>query len=63
MIYDAKGRRVKDTKPNEVGDGQVFILGDESTNDSIAIRIVNDVAHFQLRQNGVWQDTSLITSI
>lgn len=59
--YDAKGRSVR--RSHEIGRGRLFLRGDELSNGSIAIRIINNVAHFQRRVNGVWQDTSLITNV
>lgn len=57
--YDANGRHVQRTRNSELGGGRLFVRGDADTNASIAIRIVNNVAHFQRRINGVWQDTPL----
>lgn len=57
--FDANGRSVRGTKVSDVGRGILFVRGDADTNSSIAIRIVNNVAHFQRRINGVWQDTPL----
>ncbi len=59
--YDASGRSVRETRVSDVGRGILFVRGDADTNSSIAIRMVNNVAHFQRRINGVWQDTPLIT--
>jgi hypothetical protein len=57
--YDANGRSVRETKVSDVGRGILFVRGDGNTNASIAIRIINNVAHFQRRIGGVWQDTPL----
>ena len=59
--FDAKGRSVRRTRSSELGRGRLFIRGDAFSNGSIAIRMVNNVAHFQRRINGVWQDTPLET--
>ena len=58
--YDASGRHVRRSRVSELGGGRLFVRGDADTNASIAIRIINNVAHFQRRINGVWQDTPLI---
>ena len=57
--YDAKGRNVRRTRTSELGGGRLFVRGDADTDSSVAIRMVNNVAHFQRRVNGVWQDTPL----
>jgi hypothetical protein len=57
--YDAKGRAVRKTRSSELGHGRIFIRGDGG-NGSVAIRIVNNIARFQRRINGVWQDTPLL---
>lgn len=58
--YDAKGRPVRRTRTSELGGGRLFVRGDADTNGSVAIRMVNNVAHFQRRIGGVWQDTPLV---
>ncbi len=58
--YDANGRHVSRTRTSELGGGRLFVRGDADTNGSVAIRIINNVAHFQRRINGVWQDTPLV---
>jgi hypothetical protein len=59
--YDASGRNVQRTRTSELGGGRLFVRGDADTNASVAIRMVNNVARFQRRINGVWQDTPLVT--
>lgn len=59
--YDATGRAVRRTRISDMGRGRLFVRGDEFSNGSIAIRIINNVVHLQRRINSVWQDTPLIT--
>ena len=58
--YDAKGRHVRSTPVSDVGRGILFVRFDGDTNGAVAIRMVNNVARFQRRISGVWQDTPLV---
>lgn len=61
--YDDQGRWLKHVTVREVGSGTVFIDGRDDKDGSIAIRLVDGVARFQIRENGVFKDTQLLPMV
>ena len=61
--YDDNGRWVRHTITSELGRGDLFIIGDDDTDGSVVMRLINGVARFQIRENGIFKDVQLLPMV
>ena len=61
--YDDKGRSIKHTTTSKLGRGNLFVNGDDDTDGSISLRLVDGVVRFQIRENGVFKDARLLPMV
>lgn len=61
--YDNEGRWLRHTTTSEIGRGNIFVIGDDDIDGSIAMRLVDGVVRFQIRENGVFKDTRLLPMV